>query len=112
VASICAALGLTMADLFFGSPLPKGQLLARRAVKVDSRSIALHFDIHGTLLRERAEAVLRAATNHDTTTWSGFDFDAALNAVAQAYHDREHARVLFDVADNLRGKAFAQENRK
>lgn len=75
---------------------------------VDPRRIALQFELHADQLKERAHAVLRAAQGHDCVAWNGDDFDAAMNAVGQAHDDLRHARVLFDVADSFREKAYRE----
>ena len=108
---IVAALGLELKDLFAGAPLPKGKRPTPQPAKVNRRSIALQFEVYGVLLKDRAEAVLQAASGLDAMAWSDHDFDVAMGAVVKAQDDRTHAAVLFDVADSQREKAFQGEQR-
>jgi len=99
---VAGVLGLSPSSLrSHPRPAPKRE-------KPDLRSVALRFDIHGVLLKERADATLHQASGLDCTTWSGHDFDAAMKAVIKVHDDLAHADVLFDVADSQRIKAHKE----
>ena len=87
-------------------PIPKP-----KPPRVSRRRIALDFELHAILLQERAEKTFHAASGLDCTSWSGADFDKAMDAVGRAHDDLAYAQVLFDVADDLRLKAFQEEHR-
>lgn len=102
---ICAALGLRVSDLFYDAdssskdrrPAPRPP----RALPVDRRHVAFQFELHAFDLTRRAEAVIKAATRVDISTWESSDIDRAINAVAVAYANLDHARLLENVADDL-----------
>lgn len=74
--------------------------------QLDLRSIASKFEIHGVVLEQRANATLQR--NYSTAAWSDDDLDFALNNIAQAYHDRERAQLLFELADRFRARAYEE----
>jgi hypothetical protein len=109
LAAICMAMGLKVSELFDDAPLPHLPRRIQKPPRLDRRRIALDLELHGLLLQERSEKTLQAASGLDCTSWSGDDFDRAVDAVSWAYHAQEWTQVLFAVADQLRERAFAEE---
>jgi len=103
---ICAALCLTVRDLFFDADSSSNDRRPvsrpHRALPFDRRHVAFRFDLHALDLTRRADAVIKAATGVTVSAWTSADLDQAVNAVASAYADLERAAVLEQVADDLR----------
>lgn len=107
---IVVAIGLELRDLFIDD-LPRGSRPAPKPPHVDRRRMAFDLELHGNCLMERAQACLGAISNTNVAEWSDADLDGALNKIATAYHDRERAQLLFDVADGLRVRAYQERCR-
>lgn len=106
--AIVAAIGLTMTDLFFDAPTPRGQRPKPKPQKLDLSALAFRFELAALDRRLRAERVLKAATNFNVDELSEQQLDRLMNAVAHAYSDGERAELLETVADDLRLKAFLE----
>ncbi len=103
---IVAALGLTLADLFNDSPLPKGQRPAPQPPKLDRVTFAWRYDLAGFDLRLRAERIIEAGTSLPIAAMTDDHLDTALRHVSRAYADRERAELFEHVADTLRERDF------
>ncbi|MGE3152146.1 MAG: hypothetical protein AB7G48_10780 [Nitrospiraceae bacterium] len=110
LSAICAALNIRVSDLFHDAALPRGSRPPNQptTARFDPVRTAFEFEQTALDLRQRAEAVLRAASGLDTSTWTDEDFDCAMDAVAQARRDLERATILEDVADTLRFRDYDQ----
>ena len=111
VEAICAALGLTVRDLFANSEPPsrrrrRGQV---RPWRFAWRETAAKLEDHVPLLKCRAQAVLESAQGLDTSAWTDEDFDAAVKAVSWAYMDIERSKFLKDFAFHLRLEGLKKE---
>lgn len=112
---ITAALGLTMADLFYDSDLlPHERQPARltpRARPYDWRRFAFQVHLKAVDLQLRGEAVKNAAKDLDTSAWSEVDLDEAWKALDHAQADLDRAdqldRLDFDLC--VYGKQQEQE---
>ena len=108
---IVAALGLTMADLFFDAPTPHGQRPTSKPVKVDHVALAFRFELAALDRRLRATRVMQAATSFPVDGLDDTELDQLMTAVARAHSDTERAELLERIADDLRWKEFQQGER-
>lgn len=108
---VVAALGLTMADLFFDAPTPCEQRLTPKSVHVDRMALAFRFELAALDRRLRAEHVNQAVNAISINELPDNALDQLVEAVGCAYADIERAELLEGVADELRAKAFAQKGR-
>ncbi len=102
---IVGALGLAMVDLFTDSPSTPNQQPAVPPQKLNFVEVAFRFELGALDRRLRADAILNAAQNFHLDELSDRDLDRILNTIARAYLDRERAKFLETVADDLRMKA-------
>ena len=111
VEQICASLGLTMRHLFPDSgPPPRSRPRVQpERWRFDWRQAASDFQDHALALQLRAESVLQAAKDLETSEWTATDFDAATEAVGRASADREKAEHLEETAFRLRFKGLTNE---
>lgn len=106
--AIVAAMGLTMADLFFDAPSPRGNRPIPRPVKIDYTALAFRYELAALDRLLRADNVLKAATNFSIEGLDDMQLDRLIEAVANAYNDRDRAAFLETVADDLRVKVFQE----
>lgn len=106
VEKVLNALGLRLRDLFADIPLFRVSPPMPKPPRFDRRRIALDFELHAISLQKRAEKTFHAASGLDCTSWSGDDFDRAMDAVGRAFDDLRHAEILLAVADSQREKAY------
>lgn len=113
LSAIVAALGLEVRDLFDG---PGASARGRAPVggqprrwTADDAAAAIRRGAEQLALR--AEQVLAAASGlANAAEWTDEELDAALNAVADAYHDLDRAALLEDVACHLRARGLAAKH--
>ena len=100
VESICQAIGCRVADLFPNERRSSGNSGAAGSQphRFDWQSTAWRFQLHAFLLWLRAELVLEAARDLETSSWSDEERDKAMQAVANAYRDLERTDLLEGVA--------------
>ncbi len=114
VEAICAALDLTLAELFPATS--KTPRTLRRAQpkpwRFDWERASADFRFHADGLWLRSKSVLEAAQKLDVKEWTDEDFDIAINAVARAYADLEWADVLEGVAFTLRVRGLSKERQQ
>jgi hypothetical protein len=112
--AIVAALGLTMADLFFDAPSPHGHQPIPRPVKIDYTALAFRYELVALDRRLRAERVLQAAHGIAISQPQDQDqdLDRLIDATAQAYTDLGRAELFEGVSDDLRFKEFSQRARR
>jgi hypothetical protein len=108
---IVAALGLTMADLFFDAPSHHEHRPTPNPARTDYAALAFRFELGALDRRLRAEHVNQAVNAISINELPDNDLDRLVDAVARAYADIERAELLDGVADGLRAKAFAQKER-
>ena len=103
-ASICAALGLTVADLFQDRPVHgRPEPWVPIPKKMLPIKLAFAYDLHALDLRLAADKILEAAQAcGGCETWSDVERDLAMDAVAKAYAYQDRARFCEDYADHLR----------
>jgi len=109
---ICRALNISQRDLFFDALVSRGQQSVPRAPRVNPVERAFQFDLAALDRRIRSETVLARATNIDPNTLSDDQLDRLMTAVASAYHDRERAELLEELADSLRWKDWQVREQK
>ncbi len=114
VEAICAALGLTVSNLF---PDPESPRLGKRKPRsrpwrFDWRQTAALLEDHALTLWLRAESVLASAKDMQTPEWTDEDFDTAVKAVSRAYTDIERSEFLEDVAFDLRLQGLREEQER
>lgn len=105
---IVAALGLTMADLFFDTPCRHGHRPLPKTMKLDYTALAFRYELAALDRRLRADNVLKAATHFSIEGLDDMQLDRLIEAVVSAYNDRDRAAFLETVADDLRVKAFQE----
>ncbi len=110
--AIVAALGLTMADLFFDAPSPHGHQPIPRPVKIDYTALAFRYELAALDRRLRAERVLQTAHGIAISQLQDLDLDRLIDATAQAYTDLGRAELFEGVSDDLRFKEFSQRARR
>jgi hypothetical protein len=116
VSDITDALGLRLADLFYGSErlsdgwrrLPPQD----RQPPFDWRKHAGDLEDEAIGLRLRAEKVLSAARELDVSAWSNDDIEAGFSAVERAYVDRERAECFEALAFNVRMYGLQKEKKR
>jgi hypothetical protein len=108
---IVAALGLTMADLFFVAPTPHGQRPTPKPVKVDRVALAFRFELAALDRRLRAARVMRATTSFPVDGLDDTELDRLMTAVARAHGDMERVELFERIADALRWKEYQQRER-
>jgi CHC2-type zinc finger protein len=111
VEAICEAIGCRLADLFREKrdegrisrlPLP-------RPSGLDWQQTAWRFQFHALLLWLRAESVLEAAKELDTSSWSDEEHDKAMQAINNAHRDLERADLLEGIAFGIRARGLERE---
>lgn len=107
--AIVAAMGLTMAYLFFDAPTSRGQRPIPKPKMIDLVALAFRIELAALDRRLRAERVLQAVNSISITELPDTDLDRLVDAAARAYADIERAGLLEGVADRLRAKAFTQK---
>lgn len=105
---IVAALGITMADLFFDAP--DRERTRSSPPKLNRVALAFRYELAALDRRLRAERVISGAAELDSALWSNEERDLAMKAVSRAYADQERATLCEGVADNLRAKDFAERH--
>jgi hypothetical protein len=103
---IIGKLGLSITDLFFNTPTPRGQRPTPKPPKVDRIAMAFRFELAALNRRLRAERIIAAGKTLDVSSLSNAELDRALGSVAQAVADLERAELFECVADDLRMKEF------
>jgi len=111
VKEICAALGLTVADLFFDAPRSTRQraLLPPRPSPVDWRIVSKEQLDRRDALDLRAARTLAAAKGVDLSPLTNEETDAMMDVVPDAYSDRELADRLDQAAFETREEGLAQK---
>ena len=107
---IVAAVGLTMADLFFDAPISPGRRPIHKPPKLDRVALAFRFELAALDRRLRADRIVEAGKKLDVASLSDADLDHALHHAAQAHADVERAALLAGVADDLRIKEFLERD--
>jgi len=104
---IVKAMGLTMADLFFGahSRYEQNSVGSQRLELAD---VAFRFELGALDRRLRAERVLTAAKHFHPDEMNDHQLERTLNAIARAYADQERAKCLETVADRIRTKSYQE----
>jgi hypothetical protein len=106
-ATIVAAMGLRLTDLFYDAGLPRHAQQRRPAKpRINLNHIAFSLRLHGDLLFLRSTSVLDAAKDLDVAKWTDGQLDQALAAVAKAHTDRARADLLDQVAFGVRSRAL------
>lgn len=104
---ICAALGLSLADLFQDRPLTGHAKPLRPTVKRSPRTRAFAFELHALDLRMAADKILEVAAQcADCETWTPDERELAMQAVARAYAYQERAHFCETYADHVRSQAY------
>jgi len=111
VEASCEAIGCRVADLFpnergNGCNLGAAQSTPRR---FDWQSTAWRFQFHALLLWLRAESILEAAKELDTSGWTDEEHDKAMQAIDNAHRDLERADLLESVAFGIRARGLERE---
>lgn len=106
---IVAALGLTMADLFFDTTSIHRKRATTKPMRTDDAALAFRFELAALDRRLRAERVVQAVNSISINELPDNDLDRLVDAAARAYADIERAELLEDVVDGLRAKAFARK---
>lgn len=111
VKEICAALGVNESDLFFDGPRSPRQRasLPPRPRSVDWRIVSNDQLHRRDAIDWRTARTLAAATGVNLSQLTDQDTDAMLNAVADAYHDRDLADRLEHAAFQLREQGIREE---
>lgn len=104
---IVKAMGLTMADLFFGTPSPH-EHKSVGSQRLDLVDIAFRFELAALDRRLRAERVLNTAHNFNLHELSDQQLARVLTVIASAYADQDRAEFLEIVADDIRGRAHRE----
>ncbi len=114
VEAICAALGLTVRELFADSEPPSRRLQKAQPKpwRFRWRRTAARLEDHALTLWLRAESVLASAKDMQTPEWTDKDFDTAVKAVSRAYTDIERSEFLEDVAFDLRLQGLRKEQER
>jgi hypothetical protein len=111
VEAICEAIGCRLADLFpneRGSDCSSGGARSKPC-RYDWQSRAWRFQFHAFLLWLRAESVLEAAKDLDTSRWSDEEHDKAMRAIDNAHRALERADLLESVAFGIRARGLERE---
>ena len=108
---IVAALGITMADLFFDKAAPSVHRPTPKSRKINRVALSFRFELAALDRRLRAECVNQAVNNISIDELLDNDVDRLVDAVACAYADIERAELFEAVGDDLRHKDFAQRKR-
>lgn len=103
--SICAALGLTLVDLFQDTPRLNGN--GFRPIKpwkqLPRVKLAFAYELHALDLRQQAEKIFSAARDcPDCHAWSNDELDLAMKAVKRGYQYLDWAEFCEGYADHLR----------
>jgi hypothetical protein len=113
LSAIVAALGLTVADLFYDSGLsPEERRRVKRVPKLkryDWRKAAAEYQDYALGLRLRAELVLAAAKELDISEWTGEQLNRATRAVSKAYSDLDRAEVLEGIYFSICARGLEKE---
>lgn len=113
VEEITAAMGLTVADLFFETTLPRHERQRAKVAPIRRRyewrafSNALYFKALD--FRLRSHAVLSAARGLDIRTWTDADLDTAMRVACQARRNLERADRLDELDVFLCAHGLEQE---
>jgi hypothetical protein len=111
VEAICEAIGCRLADLFLnqqGNGCISGAARSKPH-RFDWQSTAWQFQFHAFLLWLRAESILEAAKDLDTSRWSDQEHDKAMQAIDNAHRDLERADLLESVAFGIRARGLERE---
>ena len=108
---IVAALGLTMADLFFDMATPHGHRPAPKPVKVDYAALAFRFELAALDRRLRAKRVKEAIDCLPVSELSVIIQPRITTAIGRAEADLSRAELFEAVADDLRLKEFIPQER-
>ena len=103
---IVAAVGLTMADLFFDAPPDHRKRSHPRLAKLNRLALAWRFELAALDLRLRAERVVEAGGNVAINVLTDEELDRALAYVANIYADVRRAELFEGVADTLREREY------
>jgi hypothetical protein len=105
---ICAALGLTLADLFADRPVAgTPQPVKLPPIRVTPRKRAFAYELHALDLRQAADKILSKAKDcEECDTWTNADRELAMKAVARAYAYQERAHFCENYADHLREQDY------
>lgn len=103
--SICAALGISLADLFQDTPRVNGN--GSRPIKpwkqLSHVKLAFAYELHALDLRQQAEKIFAAARDCiDHEMWTNEELDIGLKAVKRGYAYLEWAQFCEGYADHLR----------
>lgn len=111
IESICRAIDCRVADLYPNERCRGYNSEATRSQphRVDWQSTAWRFQFHAFLFWLRAESVLEAARDLETSSWSDEERNRAMQAVASAYRDLEQAELLENVAFGVRARGLEKE---
>ena len=105
---IVAALGLTMADLFFDAPTHHANRSLPRPAKPDRVALAWRFEVVALDLHLRAERIVEAGKAMPVATLTDEELDRALTCMARGYADMERAELFEGVAADLRARDFSE----
>lgn len=108
---IVAAIGLTMADLFFNKPTTHGHRPTPKPIRFDCLALSFRFELAALDRRLRAERVNQAVNTISINELTDNDLDRLIGAVGRAHADIDRAELLEAVADDVRFKEFAQRER-
>jgi hypothetical protein len=106
--AIVAAMGLTMADLFFDVLTPRGQRPAPKPVRIDRVALAFRFELAALDLRLRAERIVEAGKQLNVDVLGEMELDWALTLMGRAHADEARAELFEHVADTLRERHDAE----
>jgi len=113
IEAITAALGLSVADIFYDSDLPphtrRIAKLAPRPRPFDWRRFADELQDEALDHWLRGTAILEAARGLNISAWTDGDIDEALEAVACAHADLARADALDRLAINIRAGGLRKE---
>jgi len=108
VEQITGALGLKISDLFADVRPTLRRRRTPKAVRLDGGALGFRYELGACDLRIRAKSILDAAKDLDISLLKDEELDKALRHVGQAYADLKQAKLLEDVADDLRTRAWRE----
>jgi len=91
---IAAALGLTMADLYFDATISHGQRPTPKPAHIDNGELAFRFELAALDRQLRAQRVMQAVNSISINELPDNDLDRLVDAVGRAYTDIERAELL------------------
>lgn len=106
--AICAALGLTLGDLFQDRPLHGRVAPVVQPMKpIPKRKLAFAYELHAVELRRAAQRILEVSGRcEECETWTDDEREQAMKIVNQAYVMLDRAQFCEDYADHLREVAY------